>query len=203
MSRLSAPKIGGKSTSAFTQQLSRKSFLSGARSKALGTQTKRRDPVSKTPFPSSAAPGSDCSSSGAQGSTMSYDRGPDRADRGPRPCNLDWTESPYGKHEHVGSHTSFACAAHSGVPSQTTTLSIYDSVSGPPKPNTHPQDNSPPAGDEISPLSTEDTSKPPQSSIAISSVGSDVSKDSNGFKMHGQPVFRNLVRMKWSQRKPE
>ena len=150
----------------------------------------------RTPFSASPVPASDGSPLAAKGLAMSY-KVLDHADLGPPLRALDWADSAYGMGKPFGPHTSVARTASPGGSSKATATLVADSLDMPQGTNLDPRERLPPRPEETPPSSIEDPLKPPQSSI--SSVGSDARKESNGFKMHGQPVFRNLTRMNWSQ----
>jgi hypothetical protein len=191
---LSALRHGGRSIPASTQRLYWKSFVSGTRSKgSQGKQMKQHNAVRRSPSIYSAVSGSDrdCSAA-AKGSVMSDNPGSVQAEYD-SPV-LDGMESAYsidlGRQER-GPQASFARTAHGDRSLNATTSSMpgvhdshRDSIGSPlPDP------------DQLPPPSTDGLLKPPQPSIAISSVGSDGSRETHLFKLGGDSVFAGLFKM--------
>jgi hypothetical protein len=191
-SALSALKIGGRTASSS----SARSFVSNsAWGGSHGTQTRRPHAVSRTPFFSSAVPGSDLDSSSApQGSATSDHADTDQVDLGPSELGLGPMESvysmPIGSQE-IGPQASFATTLYGDRSSKATTSSIPE-VHGS---NLDPKVSPLPGCDELPPSFTDDSLKPPQPSIVISSVGPDGSRETHLFKLGGVPVFAELFKM--------
>jgi hypothetical protein len=193
-SALSALGVGGRKASAS----SARSFVSkSAWGGSHGTQTRQPHAVPRTPFFSSAVPGSDLVSSTApQGSTTSDRANTEQVGLCPQEPVLGPMESvytyslPFGSQE-IGPQTSFATTAYGGRSSKATTSSIPE-VHGS---NLDPKGSHLPGCDEIPPPSTDGSLKPPQPSIAISSVGPDGSRETHLFKLGGESVFAELFKM--------
>jgi hypothetical protein len=193
---LPALRNSGKSISASTQRLSGKSLFSGTCLKGSHwTASRHGNAHPRTPFSVSSVPASDGNRSAAQGSAMSYKGSLNQADLGPTLRVLDWADSTYGMGELSGPHTSFARTASAGGSSKATAPLIADSLDIPQGTNLDPPKSLPPDGEETPPSSIEDPLKPPQPSIAISSVGSDGSRETHLFELGGRPVFAELFKI--------
>jgi len=194
LSALRTASTGSKPASAVSQAVSARPLYMERSHDARYFHGSPGNAFSRTPFSVPALPtlpASDRNSSTAQGSAISYNSKIDQADFGSPPRALDWTDSTHGMDEPFGSHTPFARTAGGAGSSKATTpsnLGVHGS-------NLDPICTSFPGSDQLPPSSTNDSSKPPQPSITISSVGSNGSIKSGQLKLYGERVFADLFKI--------